>query len=123
MSNAKEIYSEASRFYCNVLVPANGKIEKDYNNSKLREQKHNENWLKEKVNIIDIVNQYAPNARVYQDGVKYVFEGDVNKVVCDMASGYLRIQNKATNKHYRLDGTLTNSKKRTHFKIKRKEEM
>lgn len=123
MSNAKEIYSEASRFYCNVLVPANGEIEKDYNNSKLREQKHNENWLKEKVNIIDIVNQYAPNARVYQDGVKYVFEGDVNKVVCDMASGYVRIQNKATNKYYRLDGILTNSKKRTHFKIKRKEEM
>lgn len=123
MSNAKAAYSEVSRFYCNVLVPANSEIEKAYVRSKIREQNHNEKWIREKVNIVDIVNQYAPDAKIYQDGVKLKFEGNQNIVICDMASGYLRIQNKATKKHYRLDGTLTSSNKRTHFKIKRKEEM
>lgn len=103
--------------------PSNSAARIDYENSKERERKHNDKWISEKVNVIDIVKQYAPDANVYEDGVKFVFEGAENKVICDMASGYLRIQNKATNKHYRLDGTLTNSTKRTHFKIKRKEEM
>ncbi|MBR4785830.1 MAG: hypothetical protein IK012_11365 [Fibrobacter sp.] len=123
MANAKEIYSEVSKHYCEVEVPACIIAKSDYENSKERERKHNDKWIQEKVNVIDVVNHYASNAKAYEDGVKFVFEGAENKVICDMASGYLRIQNKASNKHYRLDGTLTNSKKRTHFKIKRLEEM
>ena len=40
-----------------------------------------------------------------------------------MVAGYLRIKDNASGKWLRLDGTLTKSDKRTHFKIKRKEEM
>ena len=94
MSNAKEIYSEASKYYCETKVPSSPMDQERYNRSKAREARFNENWKKEKVNIIDIVNQYAPNAEAYEKGYFYM-----------------------------LDGTLTDSKDGTHFKIKRKEEM
>ena len=123
MANAKEIYSEASKYYCETKVPASPKDQERYNKSKAREAKYNENWKKEKVNIIDIVNQYAPNAEAYENGYKFYFEGKDNVVMCDMVAGYLRIKNKATGLFYKMDGTLTSSREGTHFKIKRKEEM
>ncbi|MCQ2121581.1 MAG: hypothetical protein MJY78_07130 [Fibrobacter sp.] len=123
MANAKEIYSEASKYYCETTVPANPWDQERYNRSKSREAKFNENWKKEKVNIIDIVNQYAPNAEAFEVGYKFYFEGEDNIVMCDMVAGYLRIKNKETGLFYKLDGTLTDSNEGTHFKIKRKEEM
>ncbi|PJJ40994.1 hypothetical protein [Hallerella succinigenes] len=123
MSNAKEIYSEASKYYCETKVPSNPIDLARYNRAKLREKEFNENWKKEKVNIVDIVNQYAPNAKAYENGYKYYFEGADNIVMCDMVAGYLRIKNKATELFYMMDGTLTGSNEGTHFKIKRKEEM
>lgn len=123
MANAKEIYSEASKCYCETKVPANPIDQARYNRAKLREKEFNEIWKKEKVNIIDIVNRYAPEAKAYENGYKFYFEGKDNIVICDMVAGYLRIKNKETGLFYMLDGTLTDSKAGTHFKIKRKEEM
>ncbi|WP_288801155.1 hypothetical protein [uncultured Fibrobacter sp.] len=123
MSNAKERYSETSKEYCEIKVPSSPLDLARYKRCKERERKFNENWKKEKVNIIDMVNRYAPNAKVYTKGYKFYFEGPDNVVICDMVAGYLRIQNKKTKLFYRLDGSLTKSNERTHFKIKRREEM
>ena len=123
MSNAKAIYSEASKYYCETKVPSSSIDQERYNKSKAREAKFNENWKKEKVNIVDIVEKYAPNAKAYENGYKFYFEGEKYTVITDMVAGYLRIKDNASGKWLRLDGTLTKSDKRTHFKIKRKEEM
>ncbi len=123
MSNEKEIYSATSKYYCEVSVLANEKNLESYNRSKVRELKYNENWEKEKVNIIEIVGKYAPGARTYESDYKFYFEGEENIVIADMVAGYLRILNKETSKFYRLNGTLTRSKKGTHFKIKKQAEM
>lgn len=123
MSNAKEVYSKTSKYYCEQVVPNNPFDQERYNRTKAREAKFNENWKKEKVNIIDLVNKFASNAVAYEKGYKYYFEGKENIVICDMIAGYLRIKNKETDLFFKLDGTLTNSREGTHFKIKRKEEM
>ena len=77
MSNAKEIYSEASKYYCETKVPSSSIDQERYNKSKAREAKFNENWKKEKVNIVDIVEKYAPNAKAYENGyvVEYLENG------------------------------------------------
>ncbi len=123
MSTAKEMYSEVSKYYCEIKTRQSESVKRLYEKSKERERKYNENWKKEKVNLIEIVEKYAPNATAYENGVKFYFEGTENIVITDMASGYLRIFNKATGLHYRLDGTLSDSNEGTHFKIKRLEEM
>lgn len=123
MSNAKSMYSDISGYYCEKVVPSNSKDKQRYDRSKLRERKYNEEWKKEKVNLNEIVDKYAPNANCYKKGVKFYFEGDKNVVICDMVSGYLRVKNNETGLFYRADGSLTDSNKETHFKIKRLEEM
>lgn len=123
MSNAKEMYSEASKYYCETKVPVSPKDQERYNRSKVREAVFNENWKRENVNIIDIVEQFAPEAEAYENGYKFYFEGRDNIVMCDMVAGYLRVKNKETGLFYMLNGALTDSKEGTHFKIKRKEEM
>ena len=123
MSNAKAMYSVVSAYYCEQVVPSNNVDKERYNRSKLREQKYNEEWKKDKVNVNEIIDKYAPDANCYKKGVKFYFEGNENTVICDMASGYLRVKNNATGLWYRIDGTLTSSREGTHFKIKKWEEM
>lgn len=123
MSNQKAAYSVVSLYYGEEVVPSNIIDRERFRRSKLREAKHNEKWEKEKVNVNDIVEKYAPNPKVYRKGIKFYFEGSENTVIADMASGYLRIRKNGTKKSYRLDGTLTRSDEGTHFKIKKWEEM
>lgn len=123
MSNAKSAYSVVSGYYCEEVVPSNNVDKERYARSKIREQKYNEEWEKEKVNVDEIVEKYAPNAECVKDGVKFKFLGEENTVICDMASGYLRIQNNSTELFYRSDGSLTDSNEGTHFKIKKWEEI
>lgn len=52
-----------------------------------------------------------------------IYRGERYNVIADMASGYLRVQDIATKKHLKFDGTFTKEKEGTHFKIKRREEM
>ena len=116
MSNAKSAYSVISGYYCEQVVPSSQKDKNRYDRSKRREQKYNEEWKKEKVNVNEIVDKYAPDAESYRDGVKFYFEGKENTVMCDMVGGYLRVKNCAiggeitwkydtTGKQWRMEST------------------
>ena len=67
MANAKEIYSEASKYYCETKVPSSSIDQERYNKSKAREAKFNENWKKEKV------NKYKGLARALKKFKKRIF--------------------------------------------------
>ncbi len=123
MSNAKEIYSKAAAYYCETKIQLNPLDQARYNRSKEKERQFNENWKKEKVNLIEIVEKYAPNAKAYEKGYKLYFKGDKYTVIADLISGSARIKENATKLWLRLDGSLTKSPEGTHFKIKRWEEM
>ena len=102
--------------------------QKRYDRSKVREANNNENWIKQKVNLNEIVDQFIPeNGDVVtqrtEGGVKYNFEGSRYIVRCDKVAGYLRIYDKKEKSYCLLDGTLSKNPEKTHFKIKRREEM
>ena len=121
MADAKTPYSIVSNYYITTIVP-NSSIDQDrYDRSKERERKFNENWVKQKVNINDIVDKFAPGSDGYEDGVKFVFEGPEYAVIADMVAGYLRIMNN-NGEYVNLDGEPGDDDS-THFKIKKREEM
>lgn len=122
MADAKTPYSTVSNYYITTTVPSSSIDQGRYNRSKERERKYNDNWSKQKVNINEIVDKFAPGCTGVVDGVKYVFEGKKYSVVADMASGYLRIKDNYSGKYLKLDGTPGN-REETHFKIKKREEM
>lgn len=126
MSDYKTPYSEASLQYTNEIVPKSLVDQNRYNRSKKREEEFDESWKAHPVNINEICERFAPGATAhkvgYYSGVKYIFEGSEYRVITDMASGYLRIQNIQSNKYVKLDGTPGNLDE-THFKILKKEEM
>ncbi len=123
MANAKEIYSEASKYFCEVSVPSDTKVQEWFNKSKAREAEYNEKWKKFKVNLVDLVDKYAPNAQVYEKRYKFFFKGDKYTVVTDMVAGYARVQVNATKQYLDINGRPNSDGDFTHFKIKRKEEM
>lgn len=122
MADAKNPYSRASNNYVTLTVSNSSVDQERYNRSKEREKKHNDNWSKEKVNINEIVDKFAPGCTGVIEGVKYIFKGPTYTVVTDMASGYLRIKNNYSKKYLKLNGTPGKIEE-THFKIKRMEEM
>ena len=122
MSDYKSVYSEASQYYVEKEVPSSDVTQAQYDRSKAREAKYNENWKKQPVNLNDICDEFAPGDDGYKDGVKWKFDGERYQVVADMASGYLRIYDKETKRWCRLDGT-SGGRDDTHFKILRREEM
>ena len=122
MADSKSLYSKTSKYYIENKT-VNSSIDHDrFERSKIREQKYNEEWLKNKVNLNEIIDRFAPDFKSYEDGVKYIFEGDKYTVKTDMASGYLRIMENSTRRYLKLDGTYGN-RSETHFKIKKREEM
>ena len=123
MGDYKQRYSGASTEYREVTVPSSGVDQDRYERSKAREALYNGNWKQNPVNINDVVSRFAPGAVGRRRGVKMVFEGERYEVCADMASGYLRIYDKALKKHVRLDGTPDDDRSHTHFKILRREEM
>lgn len=128
MGDFKAAYSDISKDYIENVVP-NSTIDKErYNRSKAREAKNNENWLKNKVNLNEIVDKFVPQVDGFveqhsEGGVKYDFEGPRYIVKCDKVAGYLRIYDKETKMYCKLDGTPSRNGDETHFKIKRREEM
>lgn len=120
MSDKKDLYSKASQYY--VENAASSGAEKDrYDKSKLRENRHNNDWIKQKVNLNTVVDHFAPDGDAMQSGAKMRFSGTRYEVVADMAGGYLRIYDK-NQRYVKLDGTAGTNKE-THFKIKKREEM
>ena len=126
MSDYKSAYSEASQYYVKAKVPSSEVDRRRYDASKRRETQFNESWKKHAVNINEICDRFVPDDDGHKgeklNGVKYVFEGERYKVKADMASGYLRIYDKALKKYVKLDGSA-GTRDDTHFKILRREEM
>lgn len=123
MSDAKPHYSEASSEFVEIDTVEQEEAKRLYEKSKVREDKHNDEWKEHPVNINDIVDEYAPGAKGEKAGVKYIFKGERYNVIADMASGYLRVQDTVTNTYLKFDGSFVKDDEGTHFKIKRKEEM
>jgi hypothetical protein len=120
MADAKSPYSEMSNYYVEVEVAESDAARRMYERSKRRESKHGDNW--EKVNINDIVDEFAPGSSGVEHGVKFIFEGERYNVVTDMASGYLRVYDKELETYVDLDGN-PDAKNAAHYKIKKREEM
>lgn len=128
MSDYKAAYSDISKDYIENYVPKNQIEQERYNRSKAREAKNNENWIKQKVNLNEIVDRFIPEegevvTQQTESGVKYNFEGKRYIIKCDKVAGYLRIYDKETKSYCLLDGTPSRNQDKTHFKIKRREEM
>ena len=123
MSDSKQRYSDSSRNYISKDVPTSTIDQKRYTSSKNREAKWNENWKKQAVNLNDIVDQFTPGIQGRRKGVKYVFENTKWRIDADMVAGYLRIFNKKAKRHIRLDGSFSDNRMETHFKILKRKEM
>ena len=124
MSDYKEKYSEESNDYIENDVSSNEQDLERYKRSKDREQRFNENWEEQKVNLNDIVNAFIPTQEEMivrtEGGVKYNFEGERYSIKCDKVAGYLRIYDKRLKKFCLPDGTACSNNEKTHFKIKRR---
>ena len=94
MSDNKSAYSSASKKFVNKTIQNSEKAKHQYDISKKKEELYNEDWSKQKVNINEIVDEFAPNSKGYKVGYKYVFEGNKYQVVADMVAGYLKIIDK-----------------------------
>ena len=128
MSDSKERYSINAKNYITKTVPGSSLDQERYMRSKLRESKHNEEWCKHKVDLNEIVAKFIPEGakatkEKTESGVKYVYVGDRYIIKCDKVSGYLRIYDKKTRKYCTADGIPSQDQAKTHFKIKRREEM
>ena len=128
MADYKSAYSDISKDYIENTVPSNPVEQGRYDRSKKREAEHNKNWIKQKVNINEIVDKFISTVegfveRYTEGGVKYDFEGERYIVKCDKVAGYLRLFDKKLKSYCLLDGTPCDLNELTHFKIKRREEM
>lgn len=128
MADYKSAYSDISKDYIENIVPTNFVDQKRYSQSKKREALHNESWIKQKVNLNEIVDRFVPSVEDFveqhsEGGVKYDFEGERYVVKCDKVAGYLRIYDKQAKLYCLVDGTPSQNNSLTHFKIKRREEM
>ena len=123
MSDTKDNYSDASASFVDGALNGNEGLKKLYDKSKLRESRHNDDWLQRSVNINDLVNRFAPSSVGYRSGVKFIFRGDRYTVIADMASGYLRVYDSVARSYVDRNGRPSNNDIETHFKIKRREVM
>lgn len=128
MADYKAAYSDTSKDYIENMVPSSLLEQGRYDRSKIRESKNNENWVKQKVNLNEIVDRFIPEdgetvIQRTEGGVKYNFEGKRYIVKCDKVAGYLRIFDKYVKSYCLLNGHPSKNLEKTHFKIKRREEM
>lgn len=123
MSDAKSHYSAASSDYVNRIVSSSPIDRERYRRAKAREARWNANWIRQSVNINDVIRNFTPNDTVgHRDGIKHVYENSHYKVVADKAAGYLRIYDKWLRRNVDLNGRVQ-TPARTHFKILKREEM
>lgn len=121
MADAKDEYSEESGDFVARARAGNSEAERFYLKSKRREAKHGDEW--DKVNLLDVLGKFVPRiVDVMRRNEKLIFCGERYNVVCDMASGYLRIYDNTAKSYVFLDGTI-DTKNRAHYKIKQREEM
>ncbi len=123
----KTAYHEVSELYVTVTATQSEIDKMRYQRAKRREAIHGSNWEKNKVNINEIVDKFIPdkeNIKTYSEsGYKFIFEGAQYIVKCDKVGGYLRIYDKKSSEYCLIDGTPSEDQSKTHFKIKKREEM
>ena len=122
MADQKSAYSEASKHYVDVRVPASADDKGRFDRAKLREAKYNENWKAQAVNINEIADAFCPDFTVKQKRDKFIFKGERYDVSADMAAGYLTIFDNKIKQWIRLDGSIAKDGN-GHYKIKKREEM
>lgn len=123
MADSKSAYSEASKYYVEVRVPSSDFEKSRYARNKAREAEFGKNWEKRKVNLNEIVDQFCPDYTVKERAYKFIFKGDRYDVSADMGTGYARIRDKVLSSWVTIEGTPSQNREETHFKIKKREEM
>lgn len=123
----KEKYSAVSKLYVEETIQKSSIDIERYDRAKGREALYNEEWKRNPVNINEIVDRFIPSSKPHsaysQSGCKYIFEGDRYIVKCDKVGGYLRIFDKQLKMYCDINGIPSRSNNKTHFKIKKREEM
>ena len=123
MADCKSAYSEASKYYVEVIVPSSDFEKVRYARNKARESEFGKNWEKHKINLNEIVDRFCPDYIVKERSFKFIFKGDRYDVSADMGTGYARIRDKVLKSWVTIDGIPSNNRDETHFKIKKREEM
>lgn len=122
MSDYKTPYSKTSNRFVEAANGSRAELA-IFESSKRREKRYNVEWLKNKVNLNDICDRFAPGDRGHVEKGKFVFEGERYNVVADMSAGYLRIWDKKLKTYVTLDGMPDKHNRHSHYKILRREEM
>ena len=91
MADSKSGYSLAAKIFNKITRHSSMRDAISYLKSKLREEKFNEDWKKNMVDLNQIVNQFTPGAKGVVKGYKYEFRKGNYVIKVDMPSGYLRI--------------------------------
>lgn len=117
-SDTKSIYSTTAKYYLENAAQEDF----SYDKSKRREARHNDDWLKQQVNINDVVDEFASDCTARENHQKLIFQGTDYNVIADLAGGYLRIYSNKNKTYVKLDGK-PGTESETHFKIKKREEM
>lgn len=94
-----------------------------YEKSRERHEKHVVNWSKNKVNLNEIVDKYAPGSKGKADGIKMIFYGKDYNVVTDLVSGYVRVYDNNNKGYINLNDEPDRDNKNTHFQIKKRKDM
>ena len=121
MSDYKASYSAVSKEEIQLNVVETSKKKEQYDNAKKLEQKYNNIWKKNLVDINEVIRKFTPNAEPKIKGSKIEYISDKYHIKADMFAGYLRIFDRKTGKALKPDKTPGNLDE-THFKIKKKRE-
>lgn len=123
MPDSKSNYSSSSTDYVNNDAVTNDIDIERAKRSKEREEKYNENWKQNMVNINEVVDKFCPGVVGKTiSGVKFVYKNENYIIECDKVAGYLRIYDRKGKCYVKADGT-PGSPEETHLKIKKREEM
>lgn len=121
MADSKGSYSDAATAINDNRL--DDKLQKEYDKSRARHDKHVHQWSMNKVNLNEVVEKYAPGAIGVQDGIKMIYKGSNYNVVAVLASGYVRLIDANTGNYLNLNGEVDANDDNTHFRIKKRKEM
>ncbi|TPF80094.1 hypothetical protein BW12_09180 [Bifidobacterium sp. UTCIF-3] len=122
MSDTKSEYSAASKRYLEDVVPQSPMEQERVRKAKERESLYNDDWIKQSVNLNDVIEIFAPKSVWRKKGYKYKYVGRDYIVLADMIAGYLRIIDRHSSEFVKLDGT-PGTDPETHFKILKRKDM
>ena len=99
------------------------KIQAAYARAKEEERKFNTNWVKNKVDLNDLIDKFAPIHTIKIEGSrKCDIIGEKFIIKADIFNGSARLFDRTIKRYVKLDGTK-GTLDQTHFKIKKREEM